>query len=223
MSGHKFSPGEWYTLAELRRVAEEIIRTRQADPALSAMMRVQSERWAKDWNEEIYPLKVFADHKELSDDDEFCWTPDAAADFTIRSNDELMKIQNTMAYVEWEGSVAKQGGHLHKLEMHQSNKVGHSFPGGLVSEPRARSPETDIAAWRRGIAKAVKGKLKPRYAGIHLLIFARRCRFDTIDFPFEQVVAPAIEQAGRIECGRIFAGLYVFDDQPPAIFEVPIS
>ena len=220
MSGHPFRPGEWYTLGELRRVAAEIHRARRADPALSAMMREQSDKWAKDWNEELYPLKVFADHKALSDDDEFCWTPDVAADFTIRSRGKTIKIQSTMAYVEWGDSIAKQGGHLHKLEMRQSNKVGHSFPGGLVNEPKARSPDADVDAWRRGIAKAVKGKLKARYAGIHLLIFARRCRFNTIDFPFEQVVAPAIEEAGTAECERIFAGLYVFDDQPPAIFEL---
>jgi hypothetical protein len=75
-NGHPFRPGSWYELGELRRVATEIIHARQADPALSAMMRVQSEKWAKDWNEEIYPLKIFADHKVLPDNDEFRWTPD---------------------------------------------------------------------------------------------------------------------------------------------------
>ena len=104
--------------------------------------------------------------------------------------------------------------------MIESNKVGHSFPGGLVSKPNARSAETDVNAWRRGIIKAVKAKLKPKYAGIHLLVFAQHCRLQTIDFPFEQVVGPAIEQAGKTECERLFAGVYVFDGQPPAIFEL---
>lgn len=79
VAAHPFQAGKWYRLGELRRVAAEMIGARQADPALSAMMRVQSAKWAKDWNEELYPLKVFADHKALSDDDEFCWTPDATA------------------------------------------------------------------------------------------------------------------------------------------------
>jgi hypothetical protein len=78
--------------------------------------------------------------------------------------------------------------------MIESNKVGHSFPGGLVSKPNARSAETDVNAWRRGIIKAKKAKLKPKYAGIHLLVFAQHCRLQTIDFPFEQVVEPAIER-----------------------------
>jgi hypothetical protein len=215
-----FLSGKWYKLGDLRSFAKENLRNRQEDRTFSAAMRKQPEKWIKDWNEEIYPLKVFVDHKALSDDAEFCWTPDSSADFTIRSNERTIKIQNTMAYAEWKNSSAKQGGHLHKLEMVQANKVGHSFPGGLVSEPSARSAETDVEAWRRGITKAVKRKLKSKYSGVHLLIFARRCRFQTIDFPFEQVVAPAIEVVGRSECERIFAGLYVFDDQPSAIFEL---
>jgi hypothetical protein len=217
---HPFQAGKWYRLRELRRVAAEMIRQRQADPALSAMMRVQSRKWAKDWNEELYPLKVFADHKAVQDDDEFCWTPEAAADFVIRASDGTINIQSTMAYAEWESSVAKQGGHLHKLEMLQSNKVGHSYPGGLVSEPNARDPHADVDAWRRGIANAVRNKIRPGYADCYLVIFALRCRFQTIDFPFEQVVGPAIERVDVEECERAFRGLYVFDDQPQAIFEL---
>jgi hypothetical protein len=128
------------------------------------MMPEQLEKWAKDWNEELYPLKVFADHKGLSDEAEFCWAPDDVADFTIRANDKTIKFQITLAFAEWEDSIAEQGGHIHKLELIQPNKEGHSFPGGLVSEPKARSAQTDVDAWRRGIAKAVKQKLKPRYA-----------------------------------------------------------
>jgi hypothetical protein len=220
MSAHPFQANKWYKLGDLRRVAAEMIRARKADPTLSAMMRVQSEKWAKDWNEEIYPLKVFADHTLLSDDDEFIWTPNAAADFTIHTASETIKIQSTMAYADWENSIAKQGGHLHKLEMIQSNKEGHSFPGGLVSEPSARSEYIDIDAWRRGIAKAIQNKLRPEYADCYLMIFALRCRFQTIDFPFEEVVKPAIEQVGVEQCQRAFKGLYVFDDRPPAIFEL---
>jgi hypothetical protein len=220
MCAHPFQAGKWYRLDELRRVAAQMIGARQADPALSAMMRVQSEKWAKDWNEELCPLKVFADHKALSDDDEFCWTPVAAADFIVRATKSTIKIQSTMAYAEWNNSIAKQGGHLHKLEMVQANQAGHSYPGGLVSKPKARSAETDVDAWRRGIAKAVRNKLRPEYADCYLVIFALRCRFQTIDFPFEEVVMPAIEQVGVAECERAFRGLYVFDDQPPAMFEL---
>jgi hypothetical protein len=217
---HPFRPCEWYKLGELRRAAAEVHRARRADPALSAMMRVQSERWAKDWTEELLPLKLLADHKGFSDESEFCWTPSAAADFTLRIDSDLMiKLQCTMAYAEWPDSIGKQGGHRHKLEMAQSNKEGFSFRGGRVTEPTARGPCTDAVAWRTGIANALKKKLRPEYAGLYLAIFAMGCAIDMVDLSFEQVVSSAIEQAGRAECERIFGGLYVFDAPAGLFFE----
>jgi hypothetical protein len=223
-NGHGFRPGDWYPLGQLRRVAAEIIRARQVDPKLSAMMRAQNPKelpWAKSWNEELYPLKVLADHKSWSDDDRFCWTSDGAADFKIRTAGAEIKIQCTMAYPEWAGSVGTQGGHVRKLELIQSNKVGHSFPGGGVYEPRARGPCDDVEACRRGITKALENKLKPddagKYTGCHLLIFALRFRFHTIDFDFRQVIVPTTEQVAIWK--REFERLYVCDDDPLAFVE----
>lgn len=211
MGENPFRPGEWYKFAQLRHVAAETISARQADQKLSARMRVQT--WAKSWNEELRPLIVFADHKGLSDDHEFCWTPDGAADFSIRTTGgAAVKIQSTMAYPEWEGSIGKQGGHVHKLEMFKYNADGYSYPGGLVNEPRARSAYDDVEACRRGIVKALQNKLRPEYEGCYLLIFAPRFGFHTVDFDFAQVVAPAIEQVGKAKWERVFEGLYVCDD-----------
>jgi hypothetical protein len=220
--GHRFRPGDWYPLGQLRRVAAGIVRARQADPKLSAMMREQKLRWQQDWNQEFYPLKVLADHKSWSDDDAFCWTPDDAADFKIRTAGGNIKIQCTMAFPEWPGSVGAQGGHTRKLELIQSNKEGHAFLGGKVYEPRARGAYDDVEACRRGISKALRNKLDPddagKYAGCYLLIFALRFRFHTIDFDFAQVIFPATEQVA--EWKREFEGLYVCDDDPLAFVEL---
>jgi hypothetical protein len=217
--GHPFRPGEWYELGQLRYVAEEIFRARRADPILSAMMRAQNQKelpWAKSWNEELRPLKVLADHKGLSDDEEFCWTPDHAADFNIRTTSGAMiKIQRTMAFAERNFTVAKHGGHLHKLEKLQCNKDGYCFPGGLVTEPSVLCPNEDAEAWRRGITKALKNKLRSEYAGCHLLIFAPECGRDLRELveSFAQVVTSAIEQiVGKAEWERVFEGLYICDD-----------
>jgi hypothetical protein len=221
MSAHPFQVGQWYALGELRRVAAEIHSGRRADPALSAMMRAQSEKWAKEWTEELYPLSVLADHKALSDADKFCWTPDAAADFTLRiGHDRTIKVQNTMAFAEWPDSIGQQGGHLHKLEMLQSNKEGFAFLGGRVTEPTVLDPHTDADAWRDGIANALKNKLRPEYAGLYLAIFAQGCAIHMVETSFEQVVSSAIEQVGQPECQRIFGGLYVFDSPPGLFFEL---
>jgi hypothetical protein len=142
MCAHPFQAGKWYRLDELRRVAAQMIGARQADPALSAMMRVQSEKWAKDWNEELCPLKVFADHKALSDDDEFCWTPVAAADFIVRATKSTIKIQSTMAYAEWNNSIAKQGAICISLKWFKPTKRATRIPAASCPSRRrgARRP-----------------------------------------------------------------------------------
>ena len=60
------------------------------------------ERYAGDgvmvvFNDPI-PSITLRSRLALSDDDEFCWTPNVAADFTIRSRGKTIKIQSTMAY-----------------------------------------------------------------------------------------------------------------------------
>ena len=216
-----FYPGKWYTVGELRRVAAQLQSARQMDPALSAMMRVQSQRWAKDWTEELHALKVLADHKAFADADTFCWTPSDAADFIVHVGEgEPINIQCTMAYAEWPDSVAKQGGHLHKLEMKQSNKEGFAFLGGRITEPTVLDPETDALAWRAGIAKALKNKLRREYTGLHLAIFAQGCAVHMIETPLEQVALSAIDEADKEECQRIFSRLYVFDAQAGVFFEM---
>jgi len=143
-----------------------------------------------------------------------------AADFEVRAAGKAIKIQSTMAYAEREGTIGVQGGHVRKLEMLKYNADGFSFGGGLVSEPRARSEEDDVNAWRVGIARALRKKLNPGYTGCWLLIYAPRCQFDTIDFNFDQVVIPAIEQVGMAAWEQVFDGLYVLDAPPSAFVEL---
>jgi hypothetical protein len=89
-----------------------------------------------------------------------------------------------------------------------------------VTEPTALDPCTDADAWRNGIAKALKNKLRLEYAGLHLAIFAQGCAVNMIETSLEQVVSSAIEQVGRAKCQRIFGGLYVFDSPPGLFFEL---
>jgi hypothetical protein len=211
-----FRQEQWYTIGQLRTVAAGILRARQSDRQLSAKLRTQRQReipWAKSWNEELYPLKLLADHTGMDDGAAFCWTPFGAADFEIRVGGNPIKIQSTMAYAERQGTIGKQGAHVHQLEMEKFNADGFCFGGGLVSEPRASSPEEDADAWRAGIARALSKKLRPEYAGCRLLIFTPKCNFDTIDLEFEQVVTPAIEQVGKVAWENVFDGLYVLDER----------
>ena len=68
-----------------------------------------------------------------------------------------------MAYPVWSDVPARPGGQLRHLEMKHYNKNGYSFPGGPVSEPRARCAMEDVRTWRSGIKSAVLRKLDPDY------------------------------------------------------------
>jgi len=210
-----FQPDIIYPIADLRKAAGRILRGRQADQALSAKFRTQLRSdipWAKSWNEEFFPLKLFADHMTLADDDTFQWTPDGAGDFTVRTSFEAIPLQCTMAYPIWTAAGGKPAGQIHHLEMHQYNTDGRSYRGGLVSKPCARGTDEDLKAWRSAITGALSGKLKPGYRGCRLLIFARACQLDTIDRDFEDVVRPAIDAVE--DWRRCFDAVYVLDAPP---------
>jgi hypothetical protein len=223
MTGYPFRQGERYTIGHLRSVAERIIADRQSDPILSAALRTQRRKdipWAKSWNEEFSALKLFADHKGLSDDVIFWWTPERASDFTVRIGRTSMALQSTMAYPEW-SVVTGQAGHVRYREMEKINADGHSFCGGLVSMPRARGPEEDLRAWRSGIESALTRKLNAAYAGCRLLIFAPGCRFNTIDFDFVEVIRPAVEAVGSAVWGQVLEAIYVLDEPKGAFVKFP--
>jgi hypothetical protein len=207
-----------YTIGKLREVADRIIRERRADQALSAKFRTQLRAdipWGKFWNEEFLPLKLFADHMRLADYNTFRWTPHGAADFTVRTSSDTIRLQCTMAYPVWPAAGGKPTGQIHHLEMRQYNGEGFSYRGGLVSQPHARCTEEDLKAWRSAITGALRAKLKLRYKGCCLLIFVPACRFDTIDYNFVDVVSPAIHAAE--DWHRYFDAVYVLD-APPAAF-----
>jgi hypothetical protein len=215
-----FSPSVSYSIGALRRAAAAIQAERKADPSFSAKLRTQQRSdisWAKSWNEEFFPLKYFADHKNLPDESTFIWTPEGQADFTVHGGSEAIALQCTMAYPAWSASD-KAPGHVHHLEMRQYNNHGFSFRGGLVSEPVARGPEEDMGAWRSAISTALKSKLHNRYKGCRLLIFAPACQFDTIDFDFRNVVKPAIDAVADWQ--RYFDWVYVLDTPLAAFFEI---
>jgi hypothetical protein len=219
--GEQFRSGAWYPISALRAMAPRIVAARQKDPEFSAKLRTHHRDipWAKSWNEELCPLALFADHAALAETDTFRWTPDGAADFSIRTSGKVLSLQCTMAFPVWSAAGRKPAGQVHHLEMRQYNDHGVSYRGGLISQPCARSLETNLAAWRCGISRALQNKLKSDYAGCRLLIFARTCQFDNIDFDFDAVVEPAIDEVGRENWQRYFDAIYVLDS-PKSAFSV---
>jgi hypothetical protein len=53
-----FREGEWYSVRDLRAVADRIFEKTKSDAAFSAAMSVNDQKaywWAKAWMEEIFP------------------------------------------------------------------------------------------------------------------------------------------------------------------------
>jgi hypothetical protein len=128
--------------------------------------------WAKLWREELFPILLHADHNHLSDDAEFrIMLPGHAIDVELRYSSELTRFQITTAYPEWDepGDEARDGGYIrHALEYAGVNQRVPVFGGGqiekgldgrIVSNPRARSPNVNLTAWRLGLTKAMRNKL----------------------------------------------------------------
>ena len=53
------------------------------------------------------------------------------------------------------------------------------------------------------------------YAGqqLDLLVYARKCSFDLIDFSLAEVAVPALDAIGKSRWGRVFANIYVVDNE----------
>ncbi|MDX3971619.1 MAG: hypothetical protein QHD01_34150 [Bradyrhizobium sp.] len=206
-----------YTFGELRAAEKMLLAERQADQALSSQLRLQDRKqidWAKTRNEEWSPLKLLADGLGLGDTDTFRWTPAGAADFVITSGASTLKVQCTMAYDD-RSEALYRAGHLYRKEQEFGATNGFYFGGGRISEPTVRDVAEDLVTWRAGIVSAVKSKLTNvsyEGQGLDLLVFARGCAFDLIDFVLAEVVEPALNELGTECWGRVFSNIYVVDD-----------
>lgn len=210
--------GRTYRIGDLRAAETALLAERQADQDLSSRLRVQERidiEWAKLRNEEWLPLMLLADGLRLDPSDTFRWTPAGAADFVVSAGTRTLNVQCTMAYDE-PADANYHGGHLHHLEMKHQRDNGFYFGGGKISEPNALDVVEQLASWRTGIRSAVEAKLaKTSYAGqeLDLLVYARMCSFDLIDFSLEEVAGPVLETIGKNRWGQAFANIYIVDNK----------
>jgi hypothetical protein len=217
-SVYPLESGRLYTIGELRAAEASLLAERQADQGLSDRLRMQDRReidWAKLRNEEWSPLMLLANGLGLDDADTLCWTPAGAADFVLVSGGNTRGVQCTMAYDEPEDAKYRRG-HLHRLEMKHQRENGFYFGGGRISEPNALDVAEQLSTWRTGIVSAVETKLaKTNYVGqqLDLLVYARKCSFDLIDFSLAEVAVPALDAIGKAKWSRVFANIYIVDNE----------
>lgn len=205
-----------HSIGELRAFEAGLLTARQGDQTFSAVLRTNQIPWAKVRNEELLPIKFFADHTGTDDTELFRLMPEGHdTDVEIFGKDNCIKFQITVADPTWDGAPA--GGYLRSLRMDLLQLGMPAFGGARarkekgvpVSEPHARSTEDDIRACINGLVKALDRKRTHVGAGQSLMIFAREFPFLLIDADESKVVASAIAQAGA----HTFDQVYVVDER----------
>jgi hypothetical protein len=203
-----FEPGKTHTIGELRDFERKLSFARQSDDDLSKAWRVPATEEMKRWckiREEIYPIKLLAEHRQYSDDVRFRLMSygHPTIDAEITSATESFNIQITIADPSWTGEdgLAKNGGYDHRLVMEELNKAGMVIGsasmrrenGKIVSGLPVKSFEQEFGGCRQGLVTALQRKLGRGVKGCRLLIHARRYDLHTMDFSFEEVAKSAIE------------------------------
>jgi hypothetical protein len=210
--------GHTYTIGQLRETEAALLKDRQGDQGLSAKLRTQRGSeipWAKSRAEEACTILLFANHTGISDDATFTFDPAAAADFEIRSEGSIIKLQCTMAYEKRRGRDT--GGKRHIRKMDEYNRL---ILKGERPSSEVHDGATQIVNWREGIADAVRAKVsKERYVGLDLclLVYARQCGWDNIDTPLNEIAEPAI--AAVANWHRVFRNVYIVDEREFVCFD----
>jgi hypothetical protein len=219
-----FEQDKSYSTGELRAFQTKMSKSFRDNPALSDDIRSGK---LKLWREELFPIRLYTDHKHVPDDAEFrIMHAGAAVDVELRCSSALTRFQVTTAYPEWDGpgDEARHGGYIrHALEYVGLNQRVPVFGGGQIdkrpdgridSSPRARSPNVDRAAWQLGLTKAISNKLAKSETYSQkvdvLLVYAEGLRINTIDEKTEDVVLPAIREALQ-ESSMPFTSLIILD------------
>jgi hypothetical protein len=106
--------------------------------------------------------------------------------------------------------------------MKELNAKGYMFPGGGVSKATAQDVETDHETWRIAVAEALEKKIKARYSGCWLLIYASGSTSTLLECEFRSdIVIPATDRVGADKWQEVFEGLYVLGEGPANFAKIP--
>ena len=207
-----FERGTPSTIGALRQFEYLLLDARQREPALSGRLRCNNGfPWLKTRNEELVPLRLFADHHALPDDDRFILMPEGhAVDIQIVGDEGLRPMQVTTAYPSWaEAGGSQPAGYLHSLRMEKlrllssaERKLAKNMVLSSRNPTRAALGD-DIEACRSTVTAAIRRKQTHNGSGVTLLIYAPGYRFLLIDVDAAAIVTDAVSRAGATSFSHI--------------------
>lgn len=178
-----FSRMSWYTLKELADFEDALLVARRLDKQLDADLRLapKAKPWIKLRNDELYPLRHFAEQAHLAEDTQFTICKEGSdADFELKIGGTIRRIQVTRAGPIWTSDQSNWG-FDYKLHGEQLNRKGQSSgwgpyrkesDGSISNREEMLSTEERDRAYLDGLVKAMKGKQQHRIPDCDLIIHA---------------------------------------------------
>ncbi|MCR4304185.1 MAG: hypothetical protein NUV63_08195 [Gallionella sp.] len=177
-----FMRQSWYSLKELADFEDALLVARRQDKQLDDELRLARQPWMKLRNDELYPLRYFAEQTHLAEDAQFKICDEGAdADFELKVVGEATRrLQVTRAGPIWTPDNPNWG-FDHKLHMAKLNREGQSSgwgpyrknSDGLISNwEEIISTEERDRPYLEGLINALKGKQDHRIPDCDLIVHA---------------------------------------------------
>lgn len=171
----------WYSLKALADFEVALLVARRQDQRLDADLRLASKPWMKLRNDELYPLRYFAEQTRLAEDTQFKICGEGAdADFELKVDGETTRrLQVTRAGPLWPDNP--NWGLGHKLHMEKLNREGKSTgwgpyrkesDGSISNREEPISTEERDRPYLDGLVKSLKGKQYHRIPDCDLIVHA---------------------------------------------------
>jgi len=172
----------WYSLKELADFEDALLVARQQDKQLDADLRLARLPWMKLRNDELYPLRYFAEQTHLAEDTQFKICDEGAdADFELKvAGEATRRLQVTRAGPDWTPDNPNWGSD-HKLYMEKLNREGRSSgwgpyhresDGSIFNREEVISTDERNQPYLVGLVKALKGKQDHRIPDCDLIVHA---------------------------------------------------
>jgi hypothetical protein len=219
-----FQRDRLYPVRELRAFEAQLLVARQRDPEFSKLLRVPrgpAPGWIRLRNKELVPLKLFADHTRISDDEQFLLRPEGdPVDAQIVGGGRTLNLQFTLAAPIWGagyGAQQNSGYQQHQLmvALNESECVVGYPPfitenGIAMGEMDAISNEDRDAACRRGLSSSTANKTSFDGRGCTLAVFARDFYKELLHATLFEGMVDAVLQNYRLR----FDSACVYDSEP---------
>ena len=170
----------WYSLRELADFEDALLVARRQDKQREADLRLVP--WMKLRDDELCPLRYFAEQTHLAEDTQFKICDEGAdADFELKLVGEATRrLQVTRAGPIWTPDSLNWGSD-HKLHMEKLNREGRSSgwgpyrresDGSIFNREEVVSTDERNRAYLAGLVKALKAKQDHRIPDCDLIVHA---------------------------------------------------